>query len=175
MKERILFDENTINRMITRISHEILEKNDGTNDLVLVGIKTRGEFLAKRIQNKIFEIEGINVPIEVLDITFYRDDLQKKNSDPEVRNIHFNNDLENKIVVIIDDVIYTGRTTRAAMDAIIDKARPKVIRLAVLVDRGHRELPIRPDCVGKNIPTSKKENIKVKLKEVDEIDKIVII
>lgn len=174
MKERILLNEDDISRIIKRLSHEIVEKNSSVEEIVLVGIKTRGVFLAKRIKEKLKEIEGINVAVETLDITFYRDDLEKVNVDPLVKNINFKLDLTNKIVIIVDDVLYTGRTVRAAIDAIMDNARPKAIRLCILVDRGHRELPIRADYVGKNIPTSIKENIKVQLSEVDSIDKVII-
>lgn len=173
-KERELFNELDMNRMITRISHEILEGN-AVNDIVLVGIKTRGIYLAKRIKEKIKQIESINIALETLDITFYRDDLEKKVFDPVVSIPKFKVDISNRIIIIIDDVLYTGRTVRAAIDAIMDVSRPKAIRLASLVDRGHRELPIRADYVGKNIPTSKKENIKVRLKELDKEDKIIIL
>lgn len=175
MKERILLHSEDITRIITRLSHEILENNSDIENIVLVGIKTRGVFLAKRIKEKIKDIEGINIGVEILDITFYRDDLIKNTEEPAVTNVNFKLDLTKKIVVIVDDVLYTGRTVRAAIDAIMDKSRPKVIRLAILVDRGHRELPIRADYVGKNIPTSSKENIKVNLSEVDKEDKVIII
>lgn len=174
MKERTLLTSEDITRIITRLSHEILEKGDSIEDLVLVGIKTRGVYLAKRIKEKIKSIENVNVGVETLDITFYRDDLEKNNDEPLVKNILFKQNLTKKIVVIVDDVLYTGRTVRAAIDAIMDNARPKAIRLAILVDRGHRELPIRADYVGKNIPTSSKENIKVQLVEIDEQDRVVI-
>ncbi len=175
MKERVLFDSEAINRMITRLAHEILEKGDDVYSLVLVGIKTRGVFLAKRLKEKIKEIEGVNVALETLDITFYRDDLERNSREPKVNTVNFKLDLTNKIVVIVDDVLYTGRTVRAGLDAIMEVSRPKAIRLAILIDRGHRELPIRADYVGKNIPTSSKENIKVRLKEVDNKDQVLII
>lgn len=175
MKERVLFDSEAINRMITRLAHEILEKGDDVYSLVLVGIKTRGVFLAKRLKEKIKEIEGVNVALETLDITFYRDDLERNSIEPKVNTVNFKLDLTNKVVVIVDDVLYTGRTVRAGLDAIMEVSRPKAIRLAILVDRGHRELPIRADYVGKNIPTSSKENIKVRLTEVDNKDQVLII
>lgn len=175
MKERVLFDSEAINRMITRLAHEILEKGDDVYSLVLVGIKTRGVFLAKRLKEKIKEIEGVNVALETLDITFYRDDLERNSREPKVNTVNFKLDLTNKIVVIVDDVLYTGRTVRAGLDAIMEVSRPKAIRLAILIDRGHRELPIRADYVGKNIPTSSKENIKVRLTEVDNKDQVLII
>ncbi|MBZ6526583.1 bifunctional pyr operon transcriptional regulator/uracil phosphoribosyltransferase PyrR [Aerococcaceae bacterium DSM 111021] len=170
MSERELMDQNGMQRTLKRIAHEILEKNKSTDNLVILGIKTRGEFLAKRLQEKIEEIEGIKLPLEILDITFYRDDLSKKSVSPEVKPVTFINDLSGKKVVVVDDVLYTGRTVRAAMDAILENARPSHIQLAVLVDRGHRELPIRPDFVGKNIPTSKQERVKVEVEEVDGKD-----
>ena len=175
MKERVLFDSEAINRMITRLAHEILEKGDDVYSLVLVGIKTRGVFLAKRLKEKIKEIEGVNVALETLDITFYRDDLERNSIEPKVNTVNFKLNLTNKVVVIVDDVLYTGRTVRAGLDAIMEVSRPKAIRLAILIDRGHRELPIRADYVGKNIPTSSKENIKVRLTEVDNKDQVLII
>lgn len=175
MGQRELMNEDGMQRTLKRIAHEILERNKTTDDIVLMGIKTRGEFLAQRLQDKIEDIEGIKIPLDILDITFYRDDLTKKHQSPEVKEIHFNNDLTGKKVVIIDDVLYTGRTVRAAMDAILENSRPSHIQLAVLVDRGHRELPIRPDFVGKNIPTSKDERVKVEVSEVDGVDQVQLI
>lgn len=175
MKERVLLDEETVSRTITRLSHQILEKGDDSLNIVLVGIKTRGIYLAKRIKQKIKEIDGVNVPLETLDITFYRDDLKKDSLEPQINNINFKLDLTDKIVIIVDDVLYTGRTVRAAIDAIMEQYRPKAIRLAILIDRGHRELPIRADYVGKNVPTSSKENIRVNLVEVDKKDQVLII
>lgn len=174
MKKRVLFDETMISRMTTRIANEILERNN-IEDVVLVGIKTRGIYLAKRLKEKIKTIENINVPVEVLDIKFYRDDLVKDAEEPQINSPKFKLDLNKKIVIIVDDVLYTGRTVRAAIDAIMDVSRPQAIRLAILVDRGHRELPIRADYIGKNIPTSKKENVKVLLKEVDDSEEILLI
>lgn len=168
-KKTEILDEQAVNRALTRIAHEILEKNKGGDDLVIVGIKTRGVPLAKRIQEKIRNIEGITLPIGDLDITLYRDDLAKavESNEPEIRDTDIPVDINNKKVILIDDVLYTGRTVRAAMDAVMDLGRPSQIQLAVLVDRGHRELPIRADYVGKNIPTSDKEIIVVQLNEVD--------
>lgn len=170
-----LMDANSIQRTLKRISHEIIERNEDLADVVLVGIKTRGEYLAQRLSENIQQIEGYQLPLEVLDITFYRDDLSQKFTTPEVKGVAFQSDLNNKKVVIVDDVLYTGRTVRAAMDAILSSARPSHIQLAVLVDRGHRELPIRPDFVGKNIPTSKTEHVKVEVSERDGQDQVLVI
>lgn len=161
-------------RALTRIAHEIVEKNKGGQDLVLVGIKTRGIPLTKRLQEKISQIEGISVPTGELDITLYRDDLEKMTADedPELKGSSINVDLKKKKIVLIDDVLYTGRTVRAAMDAVMDIGRPSQIQLGVLVDRGHRELPIRADYVGKNIPTSEEEIVVVHLQESDEKEEV---
>jgi pyrimidine operon attenuation protein / uracil phosphoribosyltransferase len=169
-KKTEILDEQAINRALTRIAHEILEKNKGGEELVIVGIKTRGIPLAKRLQEKIQRIEGLSLPIGDLDITLYRDDLVKAvdSNEPEIRNTYIPVDINNKKVILVDDVLYTGRTVRAAMDAVMDLGRPSQIQLAVLVDRGHRELPIRADYVGKNIPTSEKEIIVVQLNEIDD-------
>lgn len=175
MKEKAkLMDDKAIARAITRVSHEIIEKNKGIEDIVLVGIKTRGVPIANRICNKIEQIEGSKVNTGELDITLYRDDLKKVDLDPVVNgsNIEFN--IDDKVVILVDDVLYTGRTVRSALDAIMDIGRPKAIQLAVLVDRGHRELPIRADYVGKNVPTSKHEIISVKLSETDNEDSVTI-
>lgn len=175
-KKNVLLDDATINRSLTRIAHEILEKNKGGVDLVLVGIKTRGVPLAKRLQEKIKQIEGINVPIGELDITLYRDDLQKAvhGDDPEIKETNIETDMTGKKVILVDDVLYTGRTVRAAMDAVMDLGRPAAIQLAILIDRGHRELPIRADYVGKNIPTSEQEVVFVRLQEIDQIDEVAL-
>ncbi len=162
-----IMDERAMARAIARIAHEIVERNQGTEDLVLVGIRKRGVPLAKRIQQKLKEYEGADVPLGVLDITLYRDDLQQIGPAPVVRSSELPVDITGKIVVLVDDVLFTGRTVRAALDALIDFGRPKVIQLAVLVDRGHRELPIRADFVGKNVPTSEKEVVRVCVKEED--------
>ena len=175
MKEKAqLMDEKAIGRAITRISHEIIERNKGIEDVVLVGIKTRGVPIADRIGKKIQQIEGASVNTGEVDITLYRDDLKKIDVDPVINgsNVQFN--IDDKIVILVDDVLYTGRTVRSALDAIIDIGRPKAIQLAVLVDRGHRELPIRADYVGKNVPTSKGEIISVKLSEIDGEDSVTI-
>lgn len=174
---RTIMDEQAIARTLKRIAHEILERNEEMDKVVLVGVKTRGEFLAERISEKIQEIEGLIVPTEVLDITFYRDDLTIKEQllDPKVEKPNFTLDLDKKTVIIIDDVFYTGRTIRAAMDAILSEARPDSIQLAILIDRGHRELPIRADYVGKNIPTAKSERIAVNIQEVDNKEMVEIL
>lgn len=171
-KKTTILDKAAMNRAITRIAHEILERNKGGDNLVLVGIKTRGIPLAKRLKEKIKQIEAIDVPYGELDITLYRDDLEEKQDDAKLIATKIDVDLVNKTVVLVDDVLYTGRTVRAAMDAIMDIGRPAQIQLAVLVDRGHRELPIRADYVGKNIPTSKSEIIVVRVEEIDRKDEV---
>lgn len=172
---KILLDESGIKRALTRISYEIIEKNKSVKDIVLVGIKNRGDILAERIKDKIFEIENINVPLETIDITYYRDDIDRKNFNLDIKNIKFKTDLTNKIVVIVDDVLYTGRTIRAGLDAILNKLRPSKIQLACLIDRGHRELPIRADFIGKNVPTSRSEQIEVYLREMDDKEEVIIL
>ena len=175
MKEKAtLMDDKAIGRAITRISHEIIEKNKGIEDVVLVGIKTRGVPIANRISKKIEQIEGESVNTGEVDITLYRDDLKQVDVDPVINGSNIDFNINDKIVVLVDDVLYTGRTVRAALDAIMDLGRPKSIQLAVLVDRGHRELPIRADYVGKNVPTSKSEVISVKLLEIDSEDSVTI-
>ena len=164
-----------LNRSLKRITHEIIERNKGVNNLVLVGIKRRGVPLANIIKENIKTIENVDVPVCSLDITFYRDDLSKQNDEPKVNNLDLNLDLSNKTVVLVDDVIYTGRTVRAAMDALLNYSRPSFIQLAVVVDRGHRELPIRPDFVCKNVPTSKDEHINVCVKEYDNEECVYLI
>ncbi|SHH35366.1 bifunctional pyr operon transcriptional regulator/uracil phosphoribosyltransferase PyrR [Caloranaerobacter azorensis] len=171
----VIMDEKAMIRATTRIAHEIIERNKGVEDLVLVGIKTRGIPFAKRLAKKIYEIEGKEVPVLTLDITLYRDDLTEIDVNPVVGATEFEIDITDKIVVLVDDVLYTGRTVRAALDALVDKGRPKKVQLAVLIDRGHRELPIRPDFVGKNVPTSKLEVVSVKFKEVDDVNKVLIV
>ncbi|PKR78556.1 bifunctional pyr operon transcriptional regulator/uracil phosphoribosyltransferase PyrR [Halalkalibacillus sediminis] len=177
MKEKTsILDSAAISRALKRISHEIIERNKGTEDLLLVGIKTRGTPLATRIQQNIEEIEGIKVPTGELDISLYRDDLSNKSTAGEatVNQSNIQTNIDGKKVILVDDVLYTGRTVRAALDAVVDIGRPESIQLAVLIDRGHRELPIRADYVGKNIPTSMDEVIKVQLNEVDEAEKVSI-
>lgn len=160
-------DEAAIGRALTRIAHEIIEANKGADNLVLVGIETRGVPLAHILADKIKEIEHKEVPVESINITFYRDDLEKKFEQPMMMERTIFSDINNKGIILVDDVIFTGRTVRAAMDALMDNGRPSFIKLAALVDRGHRELPIRPDFVGKNIPTSSMEIVNVHLSEVD--------
>ena len=175
MKEKAkLMDEKAIGRAITRISHEIIERNKGIEDVVLVGIKTRGVPIANRISKKIEQIEGSKINTGQIDITLYRDDLKEVNVDPIINGSNIDFNINDKIVILVDDVLYTGRTVRSALDAVVDIGRPKAIQLAVLVDRGHRELPIRADYVGKNVPTSKDEIISVKLSEIDEEDSVTI-
>ncbi len=170
-----IIDEVGLNRTITRLAHEIVERNKGVDDLVLLGMRTRGEFLANRLQQKIKEIDGKEIPTGVLDVTLYRDDFRTRIKQPEVSVSNITFDINDKNVVLVDDVLYTGRTARAALDAIMDYGRPKTIQFCVLVDRGHRELPIKADYVGKNIPTSINEEVKVKMKEIDETDGVFLI
>lgn len=168
-KTRILDDEG-IRRAMTRIAHEVIEKNKGVGDLVIIGIERRGVILAQRLAAKIKEIEGIELPIGILDITLYRDDLTTLAYQPVIHKTQIPFNIDGKKIILVDDVLYTGRTIRAALDALIDIGRPRVIQLAVLVDRGHRELPIRADYVGKNVPTSGKEVVSVKLIEFDAVN-----
>ncbi len=165
-----IMDVEGIKRSLIRIAHEILEKNKGAGDLALIGLQTRGVPIANRLAGYIKEIEGVDVPVGVLDITLYRDDLSHLTHQPKVKATEVPFNVENKRIVITDEVIYTGRTIRSALDAIMDLGRPQMIQLAVLIDRGHRELPIRADYVGKNIPTSRNEWVHVKLQEVDGIE-----
>ena len=174
VEKTVIMDEQAIRRGLIRIAHEIIENNKGTEDLVLVGIRTRGVPLAERLAAEIERIEGRKLSVGILDITLYRDDLSTLSYQPIVHQTQIPVDINGKTVVLIDDVLYTGRTVRAALDAVIDLGRPKVIQLAVLVDRGHRELPIRADYVGKNVPTSSKEVVGVQLIPVDQADKVVI-
>ena len=169
-----LLDDKAIKRSLIRISHEIIEKNKGVEDVVLLGIKRRGYPLAERITKQINAIEGIKVPVGSVDITLYRDDLTKANDMPEVQSLDLGVDVKGKTIILVDDVLYTCRTVRAAIDAVIDVGRPKGIQLAVLIDRGHKELPIRADYVGKNIPTSREEIVGVKILEIDGEDSVKI-
>jgi len=169
-----LMDSDGIRRVITRMAHEIIERNKGTDDMVLIGIRRRGVPLARRLADKIKEIEGSVVPVGVLDITLYRDDLTTLGRQPVVRQTEVAFSIEGKRIILVDDVLFTGRTIRAALDAIIDLGRPRYIQLVALVDRGHRELPIRADYVGKNVPTSRREEVAVRLTETDDTDEVVI-
>jgi len=169
-----IMDETAINRAITRITHEVIERNKGIDKLVLIGIQRRGVSLAQRLAASIKENEGQDVPVGILDITLYRDDLSMLAEHPVINRTDIPFDVNAKIILMVDDVLYTGRTARAAMDAIMELGRPKAIQFAVMVDRGHRELPIRADYIGKNVPTSKHEIIHVNLIEVDGINSVVI-
>ncbi|EUJ33022.1 bifunctional pyrimidine regulatory protein PyrR uracil phosphoribosyltransferase [Listeria floridensis FSL S10-1187] len=174
----VVMDAAAVKRALTRVSYEIVERNKGTDKIAIVGIKTRGIYLAKRIKERIDALEGTNLPIGSVDITLYRDDLSFKDEttkEPSVNGSDIPFSLEGKKVILVDDVLYTGRTVRAAMDALMDIGRPDEISLAVLADRGHRELPIRADFVGKNVPTSKGERIEVHLEEVDGAEDAVFI
>ncbi|MFO7448226.1 MAG: bifunctional pyr operon transcriptional regulator/uracil phosphoribosyltransferase PyrR [Ignavibacteriaceae bacterium] len=170
-----LVDEAGLQRIVTRISHEILEQNKGSKNLVLMGMRTRGEYLAKRIFEKIKEIENIELPLGVLDVTLYRDDFRTRLKQPEVSVSNFTFDINERAIILVDDVLYTGRTVRSALNVLMDFGRPSSIQLVVLVDRGHRELPIRADYVGKNIPTSPFEEVRVKMKEIDGEDAIYLV
>jgi len=170
-----ILDAAGIARAITRIAHEIVERNKGVQDVVLVGLRSRGVDLAHRVAAKLDEIEGTKVPVGALDITLYRDDLGKAETQPVVRRTEIPFSVNEKKVVLVDDVLYTGRSCRAAMDALMDLGRPRLLQLAVLVDRGHRELPIRADYVGKNMPTSHQERVQVLLTEEDGADRVMIL
>lgn len=167
-------DEEQIKKALLRISHEILERNKGTEDITIIGIRNRGAYLAERIAEFIKEIHKNKVPVGILDITLYRDDLTTIDWQPVVHKTEIDFDISDKKIILIDDVLFTGRTIRSALDALIDFGRPNNIQLAILIDRGHRELPIRADYVGKNVPTSLDEIVDVKLKEVDKVDEVVI-
>ncbi|MCI5685900.1 MAG: bifunctional pyr operon transcriptional regulator/uracil phosphoribosyltransferase PyrR [Enterococcus gallinarum] len=173
MPTKEVVDAVTMKRALTRITYEIIERNRGIDDLVLVGIKTRGIYIAQRIAERLKQLEGVEVPVGELDITLYRDD-KKSDEDPEIHPSDIPTAIDGKEVILIDDVLFTGRTIRAALDAIMDFGRPRRISLAVLVDRGHRELPIRADFVGKNIPTALSEQIIVEMEESDGSDRIMI-
>jgi pyrimidine operon attenuation protein / uracil phosphoribosyltransferase len=172
--ERVVMDAEAIDRALTRIAHEILERNKGTQGLALVGIRSRGIHIAERLGQRIQAIDQVVLPIGIIDITLYRDDLSRSAQQPEVRGTNIPFAVEGKRVVLVDDVLYTGRTIRAALDALIDFGRPRNVQLVVLVDRGHRELPIRADYVGKNLPTAVNESVNVRLQESDGRDEVVI-
>ncbi|MDD3269186.1 MAG: bifunctional pyr operon transcriptional regulator/uracil phosphoribosyltransferase PyrR [Syntrophomonadaceae bacterium] len=169
-----IMDEMAMKRALTRIAHEIIERNKGVENVALIGIRRRGGPLAQRLAARIEEIEGIKVPVGILDITLYRDDLTTLSSQPQVHRTEVSFDINGKDLILVDDVLYTGRTVRAAMDALIDLGRPRCIQLAVLVDRGHRELPIKADFIGKNVPSSKQEIIAVYVQELDGKDGVLI-
>ncbi len=170
-----LMDHHAMRRTLRRLTHEILERNKGIENLVIVGIRNRGDSLARRIIECIEEVEGSRVPLGVLDITLYRDDFQRITESPVIQESDIPFDITDKKVVLVDDVLYTGRTIRAALDALIDLGRPASIQLAVLIDRGHRELPIKADYVGKNVSTATKDQVQVMLKEVDGEDRVLIV
>ena len=173
MKENVLINNDAFKKLIHRLSNEILESSDNHQNLVLIGIKTRGEFVARRIAEHIKKIKSIDFPLGVIDITFHRDDFSNKFIMPKLGPSNIPFDLNSKDIVLVDDVLFTGRTIRAAMDEIFSFGRPRKIKLAVIIDRGHRELPIRPDFVGKNLPTHSNEYIIVKMKEIDKNDEVV--
>ena len=170
-----VMDEVAIDRALTRIAHEILERNKGCQDLVLIGIRTRGIHLARRLAERLRAIEGEVVPLGVIDVTLYRDDLRRRADHPKVERTEIPFPLTDKRVILVDDVLFTGRTIRAALDGLMDLGRPRSIQLAVLVDRGHRELPIRADYVGRNVPTAVQESVNVRLREEDGMEQVVIL
>lgn len=172
--EKQILDGSSVDRTLTRIAHEILEKNKGTEGLSLIGIHTRGVVMARRLREEVRKISGTEVPMGLLDINLYRDDLTRVSEQPVLHRTEIDFDLDNRIVVLVDDVLYTGRTVRAALDALVDFGRPRRIELAVLIDRGHRELPIRADFVGKNIPTSAQEIVHVRFDETDGKNEVVV-
>jgi pyrimidine operon attenuation protein/uracil phosphoribosyltransferase len=173
---KVVLDRDDLRRTLVRIAHEIIEKNPGASDLAIVGIHTRGALLAKRLHALVGELSGSDVPLGDLDISFYRDDVngRRPTAHPVVHASHLDFDLEGRTIVLVDDVLYTGRTVRAAIEALFDYGRPGRVQLAVLVDRGHRELPIRPDYVGKNLPTSREERVYVRVEESDGFDEVAI-
>lgn len=173
-EKAVILNEEQMDRAIKRISHELMEKNKDLANAIIVGIRTRGVPIAERLVKAIEEIHGIKLPMGILDINLYRDDLTALTEQPVIHKTIMPENVKNKTIILVDDVLYTGRTIRAALDSIIDMGRPNSIQLVVMVDRGHRELPIRADYVGKNVPTSKREKIDVLLKEIDGVDKVVI-
>jgi len=174
MPEKTVMTAEDMRRTLSRMAHEITERNKDISSVVLVGMRTRGVPLANRLAGLIAGFEGVQLPVGALDFSLYRDDLNRRNFNPQVKSTDIPVDIEGKVIILVDDVLYTGRSTRAAMDALIDFGRPRVIQLAVLVDRGHRELPVRADYVGKNIPSAAAEEIRVRLAEADGIDEVVI-
>jgi pyrimidine operon attenuation protein/uracil phosphoribosyltransferase len=172
----VVMDADRIGRSLARIAHEILERNKGVDDLALVGVRRRGVPLARRLARSLRDITGTDIPTGALDITLYRDDLMRSPvaAQPVIRRTEITFSIDNRKILLVDDVLYTGRTTRAALDALIDFGRPKAIQLIVLVDRGHRELPIKADYVGKNIPTSPEQSVQVRLQEIDEVDEVLV-
>ncbi len=174
-KSVLVMDAKTVERALIRIAHEIVEKNKGAENMAVIGIQNRGAYLAERVAKLIEKIEGVEIPVGLMDITLYRDDVQTKLEQPLVQKTEILFDVVDKVIILVDDVLFTGRTIRAALDQIIDFGRPKRIQLAVLVDRGHRELPIRADYVGKNIPTAQDDRVKVKIKEVDGEDSVSVV
>ena len=174
MQEKVVLNGDDVRRTLVRIAHEIAEKNPGSGSIALVGIHTRGAILARRLHALVGELSGAEVPLGDLDISFYRDDVEARgpHGQPVVHASHLDFDLSGRTVVLVDDVLFTGRTVRAAIDALFDYGRPERVQLAVLVDRGHRELPIRPDYVGKNLPTARDERVYVRLEEADELDEV---
>jgi len=175
MPKKIVMTPDDIRRTLARIAHEIIEQNKTTSHLILVGMRTRGVPLAKRLAANITNFEKSSIPVGALDISLYRDDLSSLDPQPVVQRTDIPTSIDGKSIVLVDDVLYTGRSTRAAMDALIDLGRPRLIQLAVLIDRGHREMPIRPDYVGKNIPSSRHEEIQVHLVETDGVDEVAIV
>ncbi|CUU10801.1 pyrimidine operon attenuation protein / uracil phosphoribosyltransferase [Candidatus Kryptobacter tengchongensis] len=174
VKEKIM-DADDIERTLNRLVYEIVERNKGSKNLAVVGIRTRGEFLAKRIAEKISKLENNQIPVGILDITFYRDDVRLKLRQPEVKTTEINFSIDDRDIILVDDVLFTGRTVRAALDELMDFGRPKTVQLVVLIDRGNRELPIQADFVGRRVKTSLNEEIRVKLREVDGEDSVILI
>lgn len=178
MNERVIataIDEEGLSRTITRLAHEIIERNKGATEIGIIGLRTRGEFLANRLAELITKIEGVSLEVGVLDVSLYRDDWREAFKKPEVKISNIPFDIDQKHIILVDDVLFTGRTIRAALDAIMSYGRPASIQLAVLVDRGHRELPIRADFIGKNMPTSIGEEVRVRMKEIDDEDSVLLV
>lgn len=169
-----IMDKEAIRRAITRIAHEVIERNRGAEGLAVIGIRTRGAYLAERLAREIEKVEKVEVPVGILDITLYRDDFRQRLEQPVVRATEIPFDIDGRDIILVDDVLYTGRTARAALDELMDFGRPRTIQYAVLIDRGHRELPIRADYVGKNVPSSRRERVLVRLEEVDGYDGVII-